>query len=83
MVIILIKEQLLYIALTICPSLAKSLQLILEISTTHRLVSYLVADNWQICRLSLDFFAWLPTTAKSVVLCNAVFVVVFFQKNVW
>ena len=34
-------------------SLAKSLQLILEISATYmyRLVSYLLADNWLICRL--------------------------------
>ena len=32
-------------------SLAKSLQLILEITATYRLVSYLVADNWLICRL--------------------------------
>ena len=32
-------------------SLAKSLQLILEISTTYRLVSYLLADNWLISRL--------------------------------
>ena len=32
-------------------SLAKSLQLILEIGTTYRLVSYLLADNWLICRL--------------------------------
>ena len=31
--------------------LAKSLQLILEISATYRLVSYLLADNWLICRL--------------------------------
>ena len=31
--------------------LAKSLQLILEISTTYRLVSCLLADNWLICRL--------------------------------
>ena len=31
-------------------SLAKSLQLILEISATYRLVSYLL-DNWLICRL--------------------------------
>ena len=29
-------------------SLAKSLQLILEISDTYRLVSYLLADNWLI-----------------------------------
>ena len=32
-------------------SLAKSLQLIVEISTTYRLVSYLLADNWLMCRL--------------------------------
>ena len=31
--------------------LAKSLQLILEISATYRLVSYLLADNWIICRM--------------------------------
>ena len=32
-------------------SLAESLPLILEISTTYRLASYLLADNWLICRL--------------------------------
>ena len=32
-------------------SSAKSLQLILEISAIYRLVSYLLADNWLICRL--------------------------------
>ena len=32
-------------------SLAKSLQLIFEISATYRLVSYLLAHNWLICRL--------------------------------
>ena len=32
-------------------SMAKSLQLILEISVTYRLASYLPADNWLICRL--------------------------------
>ena len=34
-------------------SLAKSLQLILEISATYmyRVVSYLLADNWVVCRL--------------------------------
>ena len=32
-------------------SMANSLQLILEISATNRLVSYLLADNWLICRL--------------------------------
>ena len=32
-------------------SLAKSLQLILEISATYRLVSYLLVSNWLICRL--------------------------------
>ena len=31
--------------------LAKNLQLILEISATYRVVSYLLADNWLICRL--------------------------------
>ena len=32
-------------------SLAKNLQLTLVISPTYRLVSYLLADNWLICRL--------------------------------
>ena len=32
-------------------SLAKSLQLILEINATYRLVCYLLVDNWLICRL--------------------------------
>ena len=32
-------------------SMAKSLQLILEISVTYRLASYLPANNWLICRL--------------------------------
>ena len=32
-------------------SLAKSLQLILESSANYRLVSYLLVDNWLICRL--------------------------------
>jgi len=32
-------------------SLAKSLQIILEISATYRLASYLLADNWLISRL--------------------------------
>ena len=32
-------------------SLAKSLELVLEISATYRLVSYLLADNWLIFRL--------------------------------
>ena len=31
--------------------MAKSLQLILEINATYRLVSYLLADKLQICRL--------------------------------
>ena len=31
--------------------LAKSLQLILEIGATYRLISYLLPDNWLICRL--------------------------------
>ena len=35
-------------------SLAESLELILEISATYRLVSYLLADNWLICRLCVQ-----------------------------
>ena len=43
---------LLYIVLTVCLlSMAMSLHLILEISATYRLVSYLLADKWLICRL--------------------------------
>ena len=35
-------------------SLAESLQLTLEISATYRLVGYLLADNWLICRLRVQ-----------------------------
>ena len=35
-------------------SLAKGLQQILEISATYRLVSYLLADKWLICRLCVQ-----------------------------
>ena len=53
--------------------LAKSLQLILEISTTYRLVSCLLADK--VARAN----AWFPITISIQVPCDGVFVVIFFK----
>ena len=58
-------------------SLAKTLQLILEISTTYRLVSYLLASNWLICRCRS--IAWFPVTIWIQVPCTVLFVVIFFE----
>ena len=71
---------LLYIALMICLLTGlESLQLILEISTTYRLVTYLLTDNWPIWRLSACN-AWFPITITSIqVPCDSVFVVIFFK----
>ena len=52
-------------------SLAKSLQLILEISATYRLVGYLLSDNWLICRLCTQCMI-SKSDVKSVP-CNGVF----------
>ena len=61
-------------------SLAKSVQLILQISTTYRLVSYLLADNWLICRLrAVAHNEWFPTSSAKCVLCEAVHVVIFLK----
>ena len=58
-------------------SLAKSLQLILEISATYRLVSYLLAAyNWLICRLCTQ---WFPITVSIQVPWDGVFVIIFFR----
>ena len=48
-------------------SLAKSLQLILEISTTYmyRLVSYLLADKWLICMLHTQCMYYFQSWAMS------------------
>ena len=51
-------------------SLAKSLQLILEISANYKLLSYILANNWLICILrpqcmiSNNFRTWLDTSSK-------------------
>ena len=58
-------------------SLARSLQLILEISATYRLGSYLLADNWLICRLRAQCMIPIPISIK--VPCSGVYVVIFFK----
>ena len=60
-------------------SLAKSLQLILEISATYRLVSYLLADNWLICRLHAQCMISNNNINSGRLLCDSVFVVIFFK----
>ena len=62
---------------TIYLSLAKSLSLILEISTTYRLVSYLLADNWLICRLCAQ--CMISKSNVNSVLCDRVFVIIYFK----
>ena len=57
-------------------SLAKSLQLILEISATHRLVSYLLVDNFLICRLRAQCI--ISKSNVNSVLCNGVLVIINF-----
>ena len=56
-------------------ALAKSLQLILEISATYRLVSYLLADTWLICRLRAQCMI-SKSNVKSVPY-DGVFVVIY------
>ena len=58
-------------------SLAKSLQLILEISATYRLVSYLLADNWLICRLRAK--CMISTNNINSGSRHGVFVIIFFK----
>ena len=62
-----------------CPvlSLAKSLQLILEISTTYRLVSYLFADNLLNRRLHVQCV--ISNNIYIQVPCHGEFVVIFFK----
>ena len=63
----------LYIVLNIL--LAVILQLILEISTTYRLASYLLADNWLICRLHTQ--CMISKCDVKLVRCDDVFVVIY------
>ena len=58
-------------------SLAEILQLILEISATYRLVSYLLADNWLFCRLRAQCMI-SKSNVKSVP-WDGVFVVIYFK----
>ena len=58
-------------------SLAKSLQLILEISATYRLVSYLLAGDWLICRLCMQ--CMISKSNVKLVLWDGVFVVIYFK----
>ena len=62
----------LYIVLTIL--LAMILPLILEISTTYRLASYLLADNWLICRLHTQ--CMISKCDVKLVRCDGVFVII-------
>ena len=57
--------------------LAMILQLILEISTTYRLVSYLLADNWLICRLHAQ--CMISKSNVKLVQRDGVFVVIYFK----
>ena len=56
-------------------ALAKSLQLILQISATYRLVSYLLADTWLICRLHAQ--CMISKSNVKTVPCDGVFVVIY------
>ena len=58
-------------------SLAEILQLILEISATYRLVSYLLADNWLIWGLRPQ--CMILITMSIQVPWDGLFVVVFFK----
>ena len=58
--------------------LAKSLQLILEIGATYRLVSYLLPDNWLICRLRAQCMISINSISIQVP-CEGVFVAIFFK----
>ena len=57
--------------------MANSLQLILEISTTCRLVGYLLADNWIICRLHAQYM--ISNSKINSVPCDSVFVIIFLK----
>ena len=62
-------------------SLAESLELSLEISATYRLVSYLLADNWLICRLCVQCMISIDNKfyTSIQVPCEGVFVIIFFK----
>ena len=71
---------LLYIALIIFLLIGlKGLQLILEISATYSLVTYLLTDNWPICRLCMQCMISNNNIVSIQVPCNGVFVVIFFK----
>ena len=75
---------LLYIALMTCLLIGlKSLQLILEISATYRLVTYLLTDNWPICRLCMQCI--IPITINYCINSGSLWRCVcryFLQNNV-
>ena len=58
-------------------SLSKSLHLILEISANYRLVSYLLADNYLICRLYAQ--CMISNNNNQFRFLPCVFVVIFFK----
>ena len=68
---------LLYIVPVSVFSLAQSLQLVLEINATLRLVNYQLANNCLICRLGAQCMI-LNNNVKSVP-CDGVFVAIFFK----
>ena len=67
----------LYIVLTIL--LVVILRLILEIRTTYRLASYLLGDNWLICRLHTQ--CMISKCNVKLVRCDDVFVVIYTMYN--
>ena len=52
--------------------MANSLQLIMKISATYRLVSYLMADLWLICRLRAQYMISKSNVKLNCVACEAV-----------
>ena len=60
-------------------SLAKCPQLILEISPTYRLVSYLLADNWLVWRLRAQ--CKISKNNVNSVPCDGVFVAIIFKTT--
>ena len=69
-----------YIALIIFLLIGlKGPQLILEISATYSLVTYLLTDNWPICWLCVQCMISNNNIVSIQVPCDGVFVVIFFK----